>query len=147
MTNYICEGDRLESVAPSGGVVAGELILVGSKIAVAQNTVAQGGKVVSHTEGVFEVAKETGAITIGQPLYLKADTKTVTTSATGNVLAGYAYSAAASSDTTVYVSINECVQPVVALVANVGGAAASDAITTINALLAALKAAGIMANA
>ena len=107
MQNYICEGDRLAAVAPSGGMTAGKLHLIGAKVAVAITSAAETETYTAMTEGVFEVPKETGAITVGAKLYLLSGGSSVTTTASGNTLVGWAYTAAASGDTTVQISINE----------------------------------------
>jgi predicted RecA/RadA family phage recombinase len=107
MENYICEGDRIQNTAPAGGITSGDLHLIGSKVAVAMTTAAEGETYVSMTEGVFEVPKATGAITIGAKVYFDSTAKNVTTTASGNTLVGWAYTAAASGDATVQISINE----------------------------------------
>jgi len=99
------------------------------------------------SEYCFEIAKETGAITIGQALYVTS-TGTITATASGNQFVGFAYEAAASGDATGKLLLcGDCGPGTGAAVANVGGTAASDAITTVNALLVSLRAAGIIATA
>lgn len=107
MQNYICEGDRI-AITATGAIAAGQLHLVGSKVLVAVTAAAAIGDVyTAMTEGVFEVPKETGAITVGAKLYLLSGGSSVTTTASGNTLVGWAYTAAASGDATVQISINE----------------------------------------
>ena len=88
-------------VIASAVVASGDLVKVGGKIVVAAGDAAIGSTFVGVTNGVYRVPKEAGAVTQGAALYFKASTKTVTTSATGNTLAGYAFSSADSGDATV----------------------------------------------
>jgi predicted RecA/RadA family phage recombinase len=100
MKNFKQLGGRMDVVA-SATVTSGDLVKVGSKIVVAMGNALSGETFVGATCGVFVVPKEAGAVTQGAALYFKASTKTVTTSATGNTLAGYAFSSAESGDATV----------------------------------------------
>ena len=56
-------------------------------------------------EGVYEVVKEADDIAIGVKLYYKAATGTVTTTATSNTSAGYAFAAAGTSATVVLLKL------------------------------------------
>lgn len=145
MKNFICEGERIQAVAGVGGVTSGSVVFIGNIKAVAITSAAEGDVYTAKTEGVFEVTKESGAVTIGQALYVTS-TGTLTTTASGNKFVGVAYEAAASNDTTAKLLLCDCCITGAA-VANVGGSTAADAITTVNALLASLRAAGIIATA
>lgn len=100
MKNFKQLGGRMDVVA-SATVTSGDLVKVGSKIVVAMGDALATELFVGATCGVFVVPKEAGAVTQGAALYFKASTKTVTTSATGNTLAGYAFSSAESGDAAV----------------------------------------------
>jgi len=139
-------------------VTAGDLVKVGSKIVVAITSALAGAIFVAMNEGVFEVAKEAGAVTQGQALYFKADTKTITTSGTGNTLAGYAFNDAASGDATAEILLVDNGSTGAVTAANIPAISVADATdlasaqalanackATINSILAALKAAGTMA--
>lgn len=156
MKNYICEGERIETVAPTGGITSGDLFLIGSKVAVSQDTAAEGVAIVGYLSGVFSIPKAVGAITIGQPLYFVSANSNVSTTAAGGVLAGYAYVAALSADTEVQMLLVDNVQGGQAATvdaistANATDLATAQALanqlkTTVNAILVALKAAGLMA--
>jgi len=156
MKNYICKGERIETVAPTGGITSGDLFLIGSKVAVSQDTAAEGVAIVGYLSGVFSIPKAVGAITIGQPLYFVSADGNVSTTAAGGVLAGYAYVAALSADTEVQMLLVDNVQggqaSTVAAIstANATDLATAQALanqtkTTVNAILVALKAAGLMA--
>lgn len=109
MKNYIAKGHVIEVVAGLGGVAAGDFVLIGSVPAVAITSAAEGDTYTAQCEGVFEVVKATGAITQGAKLYWDATAKNITTTATSNTLAGWAYAAAASADATVQIKLNESV--------------------------------------
>ena len=144
MNNYIHEGERLQVVAPAGGIESGQVVVMGSKLGVAVGSAAEGETTVIMTEGVFELAKATGAITQGQRLYYDADAKKVTTAITP-LFIGYATSAAGANDLTAEVLI-PC-NTGFPQAANQAASTASDAAglkTDFNALLTKLKAAGIM---
>ena len=157
MKNYICDGERMQITAATD-VAAGDLVKVGSKIVVAVTSALAGAIFVAMNEGVFEVAKEAGTVAQGQALYFKADTKTITTSGTGNTLAGYAFSDAASGDATVEILLVDNGSTGAVTAANIPAISVADATdlasaqalanackATINSILAALKAAGTMA--
>lgn len=158
MTNYISTGERMTVTAPSGGLTAGQVYVVGSKVCVVVSGGLEGASVALMTEGVFEIAKAVGAITIGQKLFFDNTNKVLTTVAAGNVAAGYAFKASASGDATGFCTIvdNSGVSQA-ALVAAISTANGSDLATTqalanatkttVNAIQAALVAAGLMANA
>lgn len=107
MTNYIQEGDRLQVVAPSGGIASGAFVLVGLKGTVAVTGGVEGETVVVATEGVYEIAKATGAINAGVKVYWDATNSVITTTASGNTLVGWAFKAAASGDATVQICLNK----------------------------------------
>lgn len=103
MKNYIQKGEAIEVTTPAGGYTAGQLVTVGEIVGVAQNTTLENETAVISLAGVYNVAKATGAITQGAKCYLDAVAGNITTTATGNKLAGYAWLAAASGDATVQV--------------------------------------------
>jgi predicted RecA/RadA family phage recombinase len=106
MKNYIQEGDTLNFTA-NEAITAGQMILVTGVVGVAINDVASGAVGVLATKGVFEVAKEgTDAPSQGQILYYNATNKTATVTASTNKVIGYAWTAAASGDSTVQVRLS-----------------------------------------
>lgn len=100
MKNFIQDGKRINLTAPSGGVVAGLLYIIGSLIVISQDTVSEGKTFVGYTEGVFELPKATGAVTEGVKLYWDSTNSVLTTTASGNTFAGYATESSASAGTT-----------------------------------------------
>lgn len=149
MQNYICDGERITAVA-GAAIKSGDLIFVGAKAAVAITDADMGSTFSAQTEGVFELAKVTGAITQGQLLYFDTSAEVLTTVSGANIFVGYAYKPAANADTIVQVCIvdnpdsNPVVLPVQAasVATDVAGLKAD-----FNTLLASLKTAGLMANA
>lgn len=149
MKNYLCSGERINVTIPSGGLTGGDLYLLGSKVVVVVDGGIETDVVSAATEGVFTVPKETGAITIGQKLYLKAGAKTVTTVATDNAFAGYAYAAAGSSDATAQLLVvdNPASTIVIPVQAASTASTVAGAVADLNTLIASLKTAGLMASA
>lgn len=96
---------------------SGKLYLVGAMVGVitsltragqtvfANQASAQGDVAVVRFEGVYTVPKASGAITLGAKLYYDSTAKNLTTTASGNTFAGYAYTAQQSGDTTVQVRL------------------------------------------
>ncbi|WP_226628418.1 DUF2190 family protein [Alloyangia pacifica] len=100
MKNYIQPGANLTVVAPYARV-AGEAMLVGALVGIAQEAVAQGDEVVMVRTGVFEVAKTSAqAWTAGAPIYWDDTAKVFTTVATDNTLCGAAVASAENPSST-----------------------------------------------
>ena len=107
MAEYSQRGEALDYTnAGSAKIEAGDVIVLGTKIGVAGCGIAVGAAGSVYVEGVYKFAKATDAITIGAAVYWDATNENITTTSTGNTLAGYAAAAAASADTTVLVKIN-----------------------------------------
>ncbi|WP_428558577.1 MAG: DUF2190 family protein [Solidesulfovibrio sp. DCME] len=113
MKNYIQSGDRLK-FSISEAVASGQPVVVGTRVGVACGDIAAGDSGILEMKGVFSLPKKTGAITQGQPVYFDADgdplggtagTGAVTTVASGNTPAGFAFEAAAETDTTIRVCL------------------------------------------
>lgn len=158
MKNYICTGERLVVTAPSGGLSAGQVYLVGSKATVVISGGLEGESCTVMTEGVFELAKANEAITIGKRLFWDSTNSCLTATAAGNTYIGYAYKAAIQAATTAFVTVvdntggNQAALVAAISTANGSDAATTQALanatkTTVNAIQAALVAAGLMANA
>jgi len=98
--NHIAEGEVWD-VPISATVASGSGIKVGSVIGVALGSGVNGDTIRVAVSGVWELPKASGAITQGAPLYWDDTNKRLTTTATDNTLAGYAYAAAVSGATVV----------------------------------------------
>lgn len=101
MKNYVQPGKVIDIVAPTGGVVSGQIVVIGSLIGVSNLTAAEGEPSVIDTEGVFEVPKTSAlAIAVGDKLYWDATNKVVNKTASGNTLVGIAVAASANPSPT-----------------------------------------------
>lgn len=100
MKNYLQPGNSLTVPAPSGGVVSGSPVAIGSLRGFAAATAAEGEDVSIVRAGVFQVVKETGAAwAVGDKIYLKADGSAFNKTASGNTLFGFVTEAALSAAT------------------------------------------------
>lgn len=108
MKNYLSSGERLELIAPSGGVVAGVGYVIGADFVIAEHDAAVGETFIGLPCGEFRLAKNTSeAVTQGQHAYWDATNKVVrNASATGRYLIGTVTVAASSSATTCDVRLN-----------------------------------------
>jgi len=107
MKNYIQEGKVVTAVAPAGGVVAGNIYVIGVLVMVASTSQAVGDQFEGETQGVFEFNK-TSANTPTQfaNAYWDATAEEVTTTATANTLIGVFMKAYANGDTKAEVRLN-----------------------------------------
>lgn len=97
MKNFIQPGDTLTVPAPSGGVVSGGVVVLGSIIGVATTTAAVGLPVALKTTGVFEFPKVSAqAWAVGDKIYWDGTAGNATTSATSTTLLGVATEVAAN---------------------------------------------------
>jgi predicted RecA/RadA family phage recombinase len=97
MRNFIQPGDTLTVPAPTGGVLSGGMVIIGSLIGIATATAAVGVPVAVKTTGVFELPKVSAqAWTIGVPIYWDGTAGNATTTSTSNTLIGYASEVAAN---------------------------------------------------
>jgi predicted RecA/RadA family phage recombinase len=106
--NYIQEGEVLDVIASGSAITSGDVVVAGSLVGVALNTAAVGESASVSLCGVWEVAKATGALTVGQQVYWDASAKKVTATASSNTLMGYCWKAAASGDATAQVRLLFC---------------------------------------
>ncbi len=94
MKNFVQPGDSLDLIAPSGGVVAGAPVKIGSIIAVPAITAPVGATFSGAVTGVFDLAAATSqAWTQGVLLYWDDTAKNFTTTVGSNQKAGYAVDA------------------------------------------------------
>lgn len=106
MKNAVSEGLAVDH-APAAARAAGAATLIGARIGVAVNDVAANASGVFRVRGVFNLPKlSTDNVAQGALLYWDNANLRLTTTASGNTLAGYAVAAAGSGVATVDVSIN-----------------------------------------
>lgn len=111
MKNFVQPGNVIEVPSAAAAVTSGQVVVIGSHIAIANHAAALGEPYNATLDGVFAVPKASGsAWTLGLPLMWDASAGAFTvvgTPATGDVTAGgaTAFVAAASADTTGYVRL------------------------------------------
>jgi len=108
MKNYIQEGENITLTAPYARL-SGEGALVGALFGVAMADVDNGAEGVFTTEGVFTLAKATGASTggaQGAKAYWVAASKSVSAASSGNTLIGCFAATCADGDATASVRLN-----------------------------------------
>lgn len=112
-TNYTQPGDVIEAVAPSGGITAGQGLLVGAALfGVALHSAAEGATVQLKTSGIFTMAKTSAlAITLGDVLYWDPSGKVVNKTTSGQRAVGVAYAGASNPSATVAVRLGVDTQP------------------------------------
>lgn len=107
-TNYVNEGDVIDYVA-GANIVSGEIVGVGKMACIALGDIANGETGVLMTEGVFNLPKITGAISVGDSIDFDVSLGSVTTGltpATGDITScGVAIESALSGDATVQVKL------------------------------------------
>lgn len=109
MKNFIQEGDAIDFVAPAGGVVSGQGLLLGAAFGVVRHSAAVGVQSILDLEGVFTLPK---AATVtpapGAVLYWDDTAKAVTTTVGTNVKIGVhtGLVAAGAADATLPVRLN-----------------------------------------
>ncbi|GLK71282.1 DUF2190 family protein [Ancylobacter dichloromethanicus] len=107
MRNFIQRGDVVTVPAPTGGILSGAGVLVGSLFGIACTTADEGADVEIDTTGVYELAKTSAqAWAVGAKVYFDATNKVATTTASGNSLIGVAMAAAANPSATGRVRLN-----------------------------------------
>ncbi len=169
MSNKFVQPGQIMEYANAGGAIAsGDVVVIGERIGVAEVAIAATtGTGSVAMEGVYNLPKTTGtAWSQGDKLFYVSGTSKLDKVATGNTYAGIAFEAATSGATEGKCKINQASPKQAAIVAfsagsNLSGVDGSgsnaaplagtetrlDAIdTALLAVIAALKAAGLMAN-
>lgn len=106
MKNFIQVGDVLDHT-PVAAVASGAVVVIGVRVGIAVANIAAGETGALRVKGVVELAKlGTDTPAQGALLYWDATNSRLTTTASGNVLAGYAAKAAGSGVSTVWLHLN-----------------------------------------
>lgn len=106
MKNYVSTGEVIKAPAPAA-CKSGDGILIGALFGVAQKDYDTGADGDFVTRGAFTFAcASTETFAIGDKVYWKASTKTVTRTASGNVPIGVAISIVTTGQTTVDVRLD-----------------------------------------
>jgi predicted RecA/RadA family phage recombinase len=102
MKTYIQPGHSITVTAPTGGVLSGVGVLLGTPFGIAQYDAVEGAQAEILTEGVVEIGKTPALqIDVGDRLFWDATNKVVNKTATAQVCVGIAVSAAANPSSTV----------------------------------------------
>ncbi len=112
---FVHDGDAID-YTPASAVVAGQVVVRNSLIAIAKLAIAANQLGALAVKGVFDVAKVTGVIAEGTDIYWDADgdplggtagTGCATTVSTDNTYMGKSTAAAGSTDETVRVRLDQ----------------------------------------
>ena len=107
MKNFVQPGDVVTVTAPGGGVLSGDLIVVGNLAGVCATDTASGAEVELALTGVFELPKASGQINEGAKVWWKAaDGNVVNATGAGYWPIGVAAKAAGTSEATVRVRLD-----------------------------------------
>ena len=107
MPDYYDEKEEVITVpAPAGGVKRGEFVIFRKLGGVAAHAADEGEEVKIELEGCFDFPKESGALSLGAPVYWNAGAKKVTATAQGNTRIGVAIGAASSDAEEVRVRLD-----------------------------------------
>ncbi len=105
MARFVQEGEAID-YTPSSALVAGKIVVLGSVgVGIAQTAIAANVKGSLIVDGVIEHAKASGAVTAFAKVYYDATNDVLTTTSSGNTLAGYAVQAQASGDATATIKL------------------------------------------
>lgn len=105
--NYVSEGDVLDYTAGGSAIASGAVVLMDKRIGVAVADIAANATGAVHVAGVWTLAKlSTDVVAQGALLYWDSTNSRLTTTASGNTLAGYATAAAGNGVSTVNIKIN-----------------------------------------
>ncbi|MBJ2155269.1 DUF2190 family protein [Variovorax sp. IB41] len=106
MKNFVQEGNVLDYTS-AGAVASGAVVVFGVRVGIVIADIPAGGTGAIRVKGVAELAKlSTDTPAQGALLYWDAANTRLTTTASGNVLAGYAAKAAGNGVTTVWLHLN-----------------------------------------
>jgi len=105
--NHVQNGSKLlYENSGETAIASGAPVIVGARVGVALVAIPAGESGIVQMDEVFSLSKVTGSISQGANVYLIASNAQITTSASGNTLAGFAFEAAESADATVPVKLN-----------------------------------------
>lgn len=106
MKNAVSHGNVLSYTA-AAAVASGAMVLIGTRVGVAIADIALGATGAVQVVGEFTISKlSTDVVAQGALLYWDNTNKRLTTTASGNTLAGFATAASGSGTGTVNIKIN-----------------------------------------
>lgn len=105
-TKFVQPGEVIDYTA-GANIASGQVVLMGARIGVALKAIANGETGPMQVTGVFNIAKlSTDNMAQGALLYWDNTNSCLTTTASGNTLAGFAAAEAAATTTSVNIKIN-----------------------------------------
>lgn len=105
-TKFVQPGEVIDYTA-GANIASGQVVLMGARIGVALKAIANGETGPMQVTGVFNIAKlSTDNMAQGALLYWDNTNSRLTTTASGNTLAGFAAAAAGATTTSVNIKIN-----------------------------------------
>ena len=105
-TKHVQTGNAIDHVA-AADIANGKMVVIGARVGIALAAIAAGATGTLAVTGVFTYAKlSTDNIAQGALVYYDAANNRLTTTASGNTLAGYATAAAGVGTTSVNVKLN-----------------------------------------
>lgn len=105
-TKYVQPGEVIDYTA-GANIASGQVVLMTARIGVALAAIANGATGPVQVSGVFNIAKlSTDVVAQGALLYWDNSNSRLTTTASGNTLAGYAVAAAGNGVATVNIKLN-----------------------------------------
>lgn len=105
-TKFVQPGEVIDYTA-GANIASGQVVLMGARIGVAIKSIANGETGPMQVTGVFNIAKlSSDNMAQGALLYWDNTNSRLTTTASGNTLAGFAAAAAGASTTSVNIKIN-----------------------------------------
>lgn len=105
-TKFVQPGEVIDYTA-GANIASGQVVLMGARIGVALKAIANGETGPVQVTGVFNIAKlSTDNMAQGALLYWDNTNSRLTTTASGNTLAGFAAAAAGATTTSVNIKIN-----------------------------------------
>lgn len=105
-SKYVQPGEVMDYVA-GANIASGQVVLVGVRVGVALAAIASGATGSLAMTGVHTIAKlSTDVVAQGAALYWDNTNSRLTTTASGNTLAGYAFAAAGNGVATVNIKLN-----------------------------------------
>jgi predicted RecA/RadA family phage recombinase len=107
MTKLFVQPGNVLDHSPAAAVASGAVVVIGARVGVALADIAANATGSLQVTGVFQLPKKAAdTIAQGALVYWDATNSQITTTASGNTLAGFAANAAAASVTSVNVKIN-----------------------------------------
>lgn len=105
--NYVQDGEVLTYTAGATAIASGAVVLMGKRIGISLSDIPANGSGSVAVTDVWSIAKlSTDVVAQGDLLYWDSANSRLTTTASGNTLAGYAFAAAGNGVTTVNIKIN-----------------------------------------